>query len=298
MHHQPSLFDLAQTQTKNRVSPFKTQLLKWIGNKQRFAHEIISYFPPHFNTYYEPFLGSGAVLGTLAPEIAVASDALKPLIGIWQMLSTSPATLKSWYKERWQLYTSNDRTAATAYEQIKSAYNAAPNAADLLFLSRSCYGGVVRFRKDGYMSTPCGIHQPVSSQEFDKRVDLWHERTRGTAFIHSDFETIMHQAQAGDLIYCDPPYSDTQSILYGAQQFSLQRLFETIAECKARGVYVVLSIDGTKKTGKKHLRLAMPKDLFETEAYVNCGRSMLRRFQMEGQTLEDEVVTDRLLLTY
>ena len=39
-----------------------------------------------------------------------------------------------------------------SYEAIKASYNAAPNAADLLFLCRSCYGGVVRFRKaDGHM---------------------------------------------------------------------------------------------------------------------------------------------------
>jgi len=31
---------------------------------------------------------------------------------------------------------------------------------------------------------------------------------------------------------------------------------------------------------------------------VNCGRSMLLRFQMAGETLENEVVHDRLLLTY
>ena len=52
------------------VSPFKTQLLKWIGNKQRFAHEIASYFPKKFNTYYEPFLGSGAVSEPWRPKMA------------------------------------------------------------------------------------------------------------------------------------------------------------------------------------------------------------------------------------
>jgi len=42
-----------------------------------------------------------------------------------------------------------------AYEQVKASYNRSPNGADLLFLSRVCYGGVVRFRKaDGFMSTP------------------------------------------------------------------------------------------------------------------------------------------------
>ena len=66
-----------------KIVPFKTQLLKWIGNKQRFAHEIISYFPESINTYYEPFIGSGAVLGTLSPEKGVASDSFKPLIEIF-----------------------------------------------------------------------------------------------------------------------------------------------------------------------------------------------------------------------
>lgn len=279
------------------VQPFNTQLLKWIGNKQRFAHEIIAYFPERFGTYYEPFLGSGAVLGTLAPDVAVASDVLKPLAEIWQTLAGSPDVLKAWYAERWELFSSGER--ADRYEQIKASYNANPNGADLLFLSRACYGGVVRFRKeDGYMSTPCGVHNPVRPQRFSERVDIWHERTKGTTFYHADFEEIMSQAKAGDVIYCDPPYSDTQSILYGAQTFTLERLFTAIEHCKARGVYVVLSIDGSKKTGKRQLSLPIPDGLFEREAFINCGRSMLRRFQMGGQTLEDEIVADRLLLTY
>ena len=61
---------------------------------------------------------------------------------------------------------------------------------------------------------------------------------------------------------------------------------------------VALSIDGTKKSGTKICDLDIPEGLFEQEVFVNCGRSMLRRFQRAGETLEDEVVSDRLLLTY
>lgn len=67
---------------------------------------------------------------------------------------------------------------------------------------------------------------------------------------------------------------------------------------KARGVYVALSIDGTKRSGSHICRLPIPGGLFEREVLVNCGRSMLRRLQMGGRTLEGEVVADRLLLTY
>ncbi|QTA78894.1 DNA adenine methylase [Desulfonema limicola] len=281
----------------SEIKPFKLQLLKWIGNKQRFSHEIINYFPKKFNTYYEPFVGSGAVLGTLSPKKAVASDALKPLIDIWQTLAKEPELLKKWYQERWKMVMSGDKKQG--YERVKESYNNKPNGADLLFISRSCYGGVIRFRKsDGFISTPCGVHNPVSPDSFNNRVDVWHKRTKNTDFFHGDFEQIMKNTDKGDIVYCDPPYSETQSILYGAQSFSLSRLFISIEECKKRGVYVILSIDGTKKSGDLICNIPIPKGLFQNEIIVNCGRSMLKRFQMEGQTLENEVVKDRLLLTY
>lgn len=280
------------------VLPFRAQLLKWVGNKQRFAHAIIAHFPQHIRTYIEPFLGSGAILGTLAPSQAIAGDALRPLMQIWQTLQHDPRQLEAWYAERWRQYQAAP-DPVHAYEAIKAAYNARPNGADLLFLARACYGGVVRFRQaDGYMSTPCGVHDPIKPAAFAQRVALWHQRTQGTCFVHADFETLMAQAQAGDLVYCDPPYQDTQAILYGAQGFTLSRLLQAIADCKARGVYVVLSIDGSKKNGRQQTALDLPPGLFEREVAVNCGRSMLRRFQMRGQTLEDEIVTDRLLLTW
>lgn len=279
------------------VRPFKIQLLKWIGNKQRFAHEIAEYFPTDIGTYYEPFLGSGAVLAALQPPRAIASDIFAPLVEIWRTLCEAPQTLVSWYRERHAIYSSMPRPEG--YAKILASYNRQPNGADLLFLCRSCYGGVVRFRKgDGYMSTPCGVHDPISPAAFAERVEIWRRRTSGATFALADFEQTMSRAQAGDLVYCDPPYVDSQSILYGGQDFSLARLFRAIADCKDRGVRVALSIDGTKKSGSVECANDAPEGLFEREAFVNCGRSMLRRFQRGGETLEDEVVHDRLLLTY
>lgn len=108
----------------------------------------------------------------------------------------------------------------------------------------------------------------------------------------------MEMAAEGDLVYCDPPYGDSQTILYGAQAFSLERLFHSISVCKARGARVALSIDGTKYSGRKLCDVPVPPGLFEREVFVSVGRSMLRRFQMNGQNLEGHEVSDRLLLTY
>ncbi|MGB3167435.1 MAG: Dam family site-specific DNA-(adenine-N6)-methyltransferase [Alteraurantiacibacter sp.] len=289
--------DEPQLASARGAAPFKSQLLKWIGNKQRFAHEIIGFFPDNFEVYHEPFLGSGAVLGTLAPKKAEASDAFEPLVEIWQTLSEDPARVKRWYRDRWTDAHSSE--PKLGYEKIKACFNRKQNGADLLYLSRSCYGGVVRFRqRDGFMSTPCGPHKAMHPDKFDERVDEWSRRTKGTRFFKRDFSESIDRAGEGDVVYCDPPYSHSQTILYGAQRFDLEQLFKSIESAKRRGAFVALSIDGTKKSGDQQLHIEWPRSVFAREVSVNVGRSMLRRLQMNGQTLEAECVTDRLLLTH
>jgi len=293
-------FSELSTQDANetiKVEPFKTQLLKWVGNKQKQAPDIISFFPKSYNTYIEPFLGSGGVLGVLAPKKGIGSDIFEPLVGIWKTLHDDKEMLKKQYADRYALIKKLGKKEA--YDKVLASYNKNPNSADFVFLTRSCYGGVVRFRKeDGYMSTPCGAHDPVSPDSFAARVDIWATRTAGTKFLYQDFSKSFEMAKKGDLIYCDPPYVDSQAILYGAQSFSLSKLFEQIKMAKDKGVYVALSIDGTKYSGSKLCNVPVPDDLFTREEFVLVGRSMLKRFQMDGQTLETHEVTDRLLLTY
>jgi DNA adenine methylase len=277
--------------------PPKSQLLKWVGNKQKFAVEITKYFPTDFNKYYEPFLGSGAIIATVAPSKGLGSDTFKPLIEIWQKLATNPDELIEWYSQRRKRI--GDETKEQVYESVKASYNASPNGADFLFLTRAAYGGIVRFRKaDGYMSTPCGVHTPIPIESFVGRVKEWRRRLKDVEFERLDYKDAIELSRSGDLIYCDPPYSHSQSILYGAQDFRLEDLLYQIDRAKSRGVKVALSIDGNKKSGNFLCDLPIPHGLFENEIFIDCGRSMLRRFQLEGKSLEHEVVSDRLLLTY
>lgn len=281
----------------NTYYPPKYQLLKWVGNKQKFASEITRVFPAQFGRFYEPFLGSGAILATVAPKNGLGSDTFRPLMEIWGTLKQNPAKLIDWYAERRSLI--GTKTKEEVYDEVRRSFNSSPNGADFLYLSRSCYGGVIRFRKnDGHMSTPCGAHDPISAAGFSKRVLEWNNRLKNVDFEHCDYSIAFENAQKGDLIYCDPPYSHSQSILYGAQSFELSTLIHHITNAKERGVKVALSIDGHKKSGNFICDLPIPDGLFKTEILVDCGRSMLRRFQREGETLEDENVSDRLLLTY
>ena len=186
-----------------------------------------------------------------------------------------------------------------AYEALRSRFNARPNGADFLFLSRACYGGVIRFRRaDGAMSTPCGAHEPISPAAFGRRVDEWHLRFRGAELLCSDYVEVMACPRRGDLVYCDPPYLHSQSIVYGAQSFDLAALLAAIEGARSRGARLALSIDGTKKSGRLICDLPLPRGLFRRELEISVGRSMLRRFQLGGKSLRRELVTDRLLLTW
>lgn len=281
-------------------------LLKWIGNKQRFAETIISYMPEQFNDYYEPFLGSGAVMAQLLyqnkttglPKLnhTYAGDILPFLIDIFNIVKFNPEQLKNYYtKEITEYYSNPD----DKYNEIRDRFNQNHNALDFCLLSRTCYSGIIRFRKeDGYMSTPKGPHRPISPETFSKRVDLWHELIITSTFSTMPFDRCMDKAQNGDLIYCDPPYTHSQSIIYGAQTFSIEELFKKIADCKSRGVYVMLSINGTRESNKKDISIIPPTGLFEREISINCGTSMIDRLQNAGQTMKNEIVHDKLLLTW
>ena len=288
---QIEMFTLADTAVSFILPP---QLLKWVGNKQRFAPEIAKIIPD-YSRYFEPFVGTGAVLGALNPRIAVAGDTLKPLIDLWRTLQQKPEDLVGEYARMWH---ASEKDRQGVYEDIRSKFNREPDPFSLLFLSRSCYGGVVRFTKDGKISTPIGPHNLIPPESFRRRAFLWRDRVKNARFLHADFEETMALAKSGDVIYCDPPYVFCQSILYGSQAFSLKRLWGVIEQCLARDVKVLLSIDGSKKSGKVQLDLDIPDGLFKRHLMVRCGRSMLRRFQKKGQTLEGEFVEDRLLLSW
>lgn len=281
-------------------------LLKWIGNKQRSASTIISYMPDCFNNYYEPFLGSGAVLAELLMqdatslyphfEHAYASDVLSFLIDIFNIVKNEPDKLIDYYSKEIEEYYEDP---VAQYEAIRDRFNQDHNGFDFCLLSRTCFSGVIRFRKaDGYMSTPRGPHRPIRPATFQKRVKLWSELIQKADFNVASFEESMSKPQKGDVVYCDPPYTHSQGIIYGAQDFNITRLWDKIAECKDRGAYVMLSINGTRESQKKDISVEIPEGLFERELLVNCGTSMIDRLQNAGKGMENEVVHDKLLLTW
>lgn len=281
-------------------------LLKWVGNKQKCAEFIVANMPRKFNNYYEPFLGSGAVMAELLNhdakalfpkfEHAYCSDILPFLIDLFELSKTAPEKLSDYYRDYVMQYHAHpDET----YNAIQMQFNVNPNPYDFLLLSRTCYSGIIRFRKsDGHMSTKRGLHNPISPNSFNERLYQWHKLIQKTTFTCENFTDAMQKPTDGDVVYCDPPYTHSQSILYGAQNFDINELWDSIQACKDRGVKVMLSINGTKNNKQTDISVTPPNGLFVRQLSVTCGTSMIDRLQNQGKEMRNKIVHDQLLLTW
>ena len=78
-------------------------------------------------------------------------------------------------------------------------------AARFIYLNRTCWNGLYRVNLNGQFNVPIGTKKNVllDSDNFEELSKL----LRDTRLIVSDFEAIIEQAQAGDLVFADPPYT-------------------------------------------------------------------------------------------
>jgi DNA adenine methylase len=236
-------------------------------------------------------------MAAVAPKRAFASDSFEPLIEIFQTLKSNPHELVGWYRKRLDLV--RELGVDEAYLRVRDSFNKNPNGPDFVFLSRSCWGGVIRFRQaDGYMSTPVGRHKLMEADSFAVIAEDWNRRVHNVNFRVCDYRKALSQVRKGDFVYCDPPYGDSQTILYGSHAFNLPDLLERIAWLKQKGAYVAMSYDGNRKTGRLVKMQDMVDGIFEREVLFARRKSQLMRFQSEGGSMERLIDSERLLLTY
>ena len=60
--------------------------VKWAGGKRQIIDKLKRYVPDEFDTYYEPFIGGGALLFELSPRKAVINDSNEELMNVYSVL--------------------------------------------------------------------------------------------------------------------------------------------------------------------------------------------------------------------
>jgi DNA adenine methylase len=186
--------------------------LKWAGGKRQLLREITENLPPEAGTYtyYEPFVGAGAVLFALRPEKAVVNDRNTQLMISYQAIKDDVDTLvvllqdyqKNNSREFFYRIRNLDRDPAE-FDRLTGA----EKAARLIFLNKTCYNGLYRVNAGGLFNVPYGKNKNprICEEALLRRVSAY-LNSRDITLLNGDFEEAVRGAGETAFIYFDPPY--------------------------------------------------------------------------------------------
>lgn len=228
-------------------------VIKIAGGKRQLLPEILPRLPSKISTFYEPFIGGGAVFFALANEKrfkrAVLGDSNADLINLYTQLRDKPAAVLTHLRSH---------TAKSGkdyyYEQIERSLSDGPaGAARFMYLNRACFNGLVRYNQSGQFNTPYGDGR-LRAVDGDG-IRSASAALQGVKLVCKDFSEVLAKAGVGDAAFCDPPYvpaSVTSNFTaYGADGFSIadhERLADCMAGCVKRGANVLLSNSDTPES--------------------------------------------------
>jgi DNA adenine methylase len=219
--------------------------IKWAGGKRQLLPYLLKHRPKTYGSYFEPFLGGGALFFALRPTKAVLSDVNERLIrtyrGVRDDVDSVIARLKK-YKPR---------PTADDFYRVRSepadSGTDAQVAAWFIYLNKTAFNGLYRVNRDNQFNVPFGRYaSPNTCDEATLRACS--AALRGVDLRLEDFESVVSKAKAGDFVYFDPPYvplSATSSFTsYTSDGFGTKdqtRLRDVARKLKQRRVHVLLS---------------------------------------------------------
>jgi DNA adenine methylase len=236
---------------KNKLAqPF----LKWAGGKRQLLPEIRKYIPKKISTYYEPFIGAGAVLFDLQPKRAVINDVNLELVNTYLQIQGETiddliADLQKHENIPEYFYEIRDLDRKPEYLELTPIQR----ASRLIYLNKTCFNGLFRVNSQGQFNVPFGKYKnPNIVNEIVLRAAHHYLSTNDIQILNGDFADAVANARRGDFVYLDPPYdpvSDTSSFtgysLDGFGRAEQERLRDLYLDLHERGCKVLLSNSAT-----------------------------------------------------
>lgn len=235
-----------------RINKLARPFLKWAGGKRQLIAEITKYTPRKYNTYYEPFLGGGALLFELQPKNAVISDSNSELINCYEVirdqLNELIEDLRDHKYKNEESYYYNIREWDRNFDEYKSMLPV-KRASRIIYLNKTCYNGLFRVNSQGQFNVPFGKYKnPNVLDEAVLRAVSNYLGSKKVKILNTDFEKAVRSAKKDDFVYLDPPYdpvSDTASFtgydVNGFNKDEQKRLKQVFDELTKRGCKVLLS---------------------------------------------------------
>ena len=230
--------------------------VKWAGGKRQILDKLIKYVPEDFNTYYEPFVGGGALFFELSPKNAVINDSNEELINVFRCIKDEEKLTKMCnelnhheanHSEEYYYKIRNIDRDKNKFNRL-SDYK---RAARTIYLNKACFNGLYRVNSKGEFNVPFGKKLKVNTYE-GQNIGIIHAylNFNNIKILSIYFEEAVKDAKEGDFIYFDPPYdSDTSTFnsytedgFSKDEQIRLSNVFKNLSD---RGCYVMLSNHNT-----------------------------------------------------
>lgn len=230
--------------------------VKWAGGKRQIIDKLKRYVPDEFDTYYEPFIGGGALLFELSPRRAVINDSNDELMNVYSVLCDEEkfkkmcSVLNHYEKEHCEEFYYDIRNK----DRNKNAYKRLSDytrAARTIYLNKACFNGLYRVNSKNEFNVPFGKKERVNTYDGGNLITVSNYLTMNDVTILSvDFEESLKGASKGDFVYFDPPYDSDNGTFtsYTEDGFGKEeqkRLAKVFKELDERGVYVMLSNHNT-----------------------------------------------------
>ena len=230
---------------KMEVAP----IVKWVGGKRQLIKDIKPLIPESMETYYEPFVGGGAVLFEIQPNVAIINDYNHELINTYNVIKDNVHglidDLKSHVYDKEYFYKIRALDREPGYDKL----SAIKRASRLLYLNKTCFNGLYRVNSKGQFNSPFGSYTNpnIVNEEGLMAVSRYFNENIIVAKT-GDFEAAVKDADSGDFVYFDPPYDPVSKsanfTAYSKIGFSREdqiRLRDLCVALEKKGVKFLLS---------------------------------------------------------
>lgn len=238
----------------SNIKPF----VKWAGGKNGLINSLISFIPKNFNSYFEPFVGGGALffylknLNILNSKKIYLNDKNAELINAYKQIKINPNKLleeleilkNNHSKEYFYKIRNLDRDFD--FYSLSEVFR----AARFIYLNKTCFNGLCRYNAKGNFNTPMGSYKNPKIYDKDLIFSV-HKVLKNVSITNKDFEVVSLKAKKGDFIYFDPPYypiNKTSSFVSYTDNFSANeqiRLYKLFKMLDCEGIKVLQSNSNT-----------------------------------------------------
>lgn len=237
-----------------KAKPF----VKWAGGKRQIIDKLLKLVPENYDTYYEPFVGGGALLFELAPRKAIINDSNKELMNVYRTIADDKG-----FEETIKLLNSYEIKHSEKFfyklrnlDKDKEKFNKltpAEHAARTIYLNKACFNGLYRVNSKGEFNVPFNKKLTINTYDGQNMTLAYvYFQTNDVKMLNIDFAEAVKDAKKGDFIYFDPPYDSDDEKTFNSytedgfgkdQQIRLSEVFKDLSN---RGCYVMLSNHNTK----------------------------------------------------